>query len=754
MDLSLGPLPAARPPAWISVRAAVRAVLRPLARALPRLLHQALVPERDRLALWLPACVGCGDAFYFMLHFEPPAWPGLLAAAIGLVVMLAARRIDGLRFGGTALLALAAGFIAAHLATGRMPPMPDLPKSAIVVSGRIAAIDVFADGGRRVTFASPAIDLDLPLDRRLHMKLRADDRQVLGVGDDIVLRGMLRAPAPPSLPGGRDMQREAFFDGLGGNGFALEAAEVEAHRPATGLSMRWQALRETIAGRIMQALPDARGAIAATLVTGISTGISAADRNAFAVSGLAHLLAVAGLHLGIVMGLAMGSVRMALAAWEYAALRWPTRQIAACTALLAGAFYMALTGMHLPTLRSLTMAALGVLALMLGRRAVSLRGLAIAALLMLLVAPDSLLEVSFQMSFSAVLALIAGYETLRPVLHRLYGDGNWRRRFAMHVAALFMTSLLAGAASLPYAAFHFGHVQFYFVLANLLAVPLTALWVLPAGLLSLALMPLHLEALVLVPMGWGVDIILWLARTVARMPAASIAVPAMPLGGLGLVSLGLLWLCLRRGRWRLLGLLPLLAGAASPALQRPPDLLVSGDARLIALRLPSDHGDGPRILVEQSSGGSPMVLSDWRRAWAIETPALPLPASGASGPVSCDAATCRIERGGTTILLLRDPGHRRKAPLPASCGGVALLLSPAPIPLPRSRPGPGQPDRGDCALVRAIDRFTVWREGAQAIWFEAGGVRIVSDRDSRGLRPWIPVPGRRRLSKLPMALSE
>ena len=752
MDMPAGRLPAAHARTWISDRRML--LQRRLRLFWPRVvpvLHDALVPERDRLALWVPACVGCGDALYFALRFEPPLWPALLLALAGLVVMLAGRRLDWLRYSGAALLAMAAGFIAAHLATGRMAPMPDLPKGATVVSGRIAAIDVFADGGRRLTFADPALDLDPPLGRRVHMRLRADDRQVLGVGDDVVVRGMLRAPAAPSLPGGRDQQREAFFNGLAAGGFALDAVEMQARPAPSGIAMRWQALREAIAARIMQVLPGAAGAIAATLVTGISSGISAPDRNAFAVSGLAHLLAVAGLHLGIVMGLAMGSVRMGLAAWEYGALRLPTRQIAAVAALLAGAFYMALTGMHLPTLRSLTMAALGVLALMLGRRAVSLRGLAIAALVMLLVAPDSLLEVSFQMSFAAVLALIAGYETLRPIMTRMHGDGGWQRRLWLHIVALFMTSLLAGAASTPFAAYHFGHVQFYFVLANLLAVPLTALWVLPAGLLSLALMPLHLEAMALVPMGWGIEIILWLARTVARLPAASVAVTAMPLAGLGLIAGGLCWLCLRRGRWRLLGLLPMLAGIASPMLCRPPDLLVSGDARLIALRVPGPAG--ARMMLEQASGSNPLVLSDWRVAWAIETPALPMPAAGTVGEVSCDALACRLASHGQTILLLRDPGHRKKLPVPADCTGIALLLSPAPIPLPRQHPGHAAVP-GSCASLPSIDRFTVWREGAQAVWLERRGVRIVSVQDTRGLRPWIPVPGHRPLPKLPMALAE
>ncbi len=722
-------------------------------RRLVPLLRAALFIERDRLALWLPVCVGVGDAAYFALRAEPARWPaaGLAVAALAAFVLL--RRSEGCRIGATAVLVASVGFLAASLATGRAPPMPELPRTASIVSGHIGAIELFADGSRRVTFERPAIGDDPPMPRRLRVRLRADDLHTITIGDVVTLRAMLRAPAPPALPGGRDLQREAFFSGLGGSGYALGAMKLGQRNDitagGTSLAVRWQAMREAIAARITAILPGPRGAIAATLLTGISSAIPAEDRAAFAVSGLAHLLAVAGLHLGIVMGLTMGAVRMLLALWEYAALRLPTRQVAALVALGAGAFYMALTGMHLPTVRSLAMAALGVLALLLGRRAVSMRGLGLAALIVLLAAPESLLEVSFQMSFAAVLALIAGYEALRPVMTRLAGEGGWRRRIGLHAATLFLTSLLAGAASTPYAAYHFGHIQFYFVLANLVAVPMTALWVLPEGLLSLVLMPFGLERLALLPMGWGIDVILWLARHVAALPAASVAVRAMPLQALGTASFGLIWLCLRRGRWRLLGLLPLGVALLTPWLCRPPDLLVSPDARLIAMRTGSP--DGARLILEEGSGASPITLSDWRQSLAIETAPFYMPEAGSDGPIFCDASMCRIVLRGQVVLLLREQargGASRVVTGPTAadlagidCDRVALLLSPAPI-------------RGICRDRPRIDRFTVWRQGAHAVWISASGVRVRSDHDERGLRPWIPVPGRRRVPALPMARTE
>ena len=139
------------------------------------------------------------------------------------------------------------------------------------------------------------------------------------------------------------------------------------------------------------------------------------------------------------------------------------------------------------------------------------------------------------------------------MLRSLHGSGSWQRRLASHVAALALTSALAGTASAPFAAYHFGRIQMYFIVANMVAVPLTAFWVMPAGLIGLALMPLGLDWLAWVPMGWGAAVVLWIARTTAALPAATFAVPQMPAWGLAVTALGVAWLGLWRSRLRLLG---------------------------------------------------------------------------------------------------------------------------------------------------------------------------------------------------------
>ena len=434
----------------------------------------------------------------------------------------------------------------------------------------------------------------------------ASDAVDVATGDTLRVRALLMRPAAPAYPGAWDLQRDAFYNGMAAYGFALGPSEDIARAPPASFAHWLQSLRGIIAARIAAVLPDSRGAIATTLLTGGGSAIPEADREAFRDSGLAHLLAIAGLHIGIVMGLFFAFSRFSLALSERAALHLPIKQIAAVIALVAGGAYMLLTGAHVPIIRSFSMACMVTLGVLVGRRALSLRGLALAMAVLILMAPSEVLGVSFQMSFSAVLALIAGYDALRPALARLYGDGVWWRRFVGHLVALALTSALAGIFSAPFGAYHFGHVQLYFVLANVAAVPLTAFWVMPAGLIALGLMPLHLEALALVPMGWGIGAILWIGRTVSSWPSAVMAVPHMPAWGLGVLSLGIAWLGLWRSRLRLAGVVAILLGLVSPALVRPPDLLVSADARLIAW-----HGDGG-MFVQKGSGASRFTLESWQ----------------------------------------------------------------------------------------------------------------------------------------------
>ncbi len=364
--------------------------------------------ERGRFILFLPVAMGAAILLYFDLPEEPPLWlgPAFGAATLGLLALV--RRHPAARFGAALVLAAALGFGRAEWRTASQPPLLTVPYGAVVVAGRIAGIDILPQG-RRLVLADVRLNNAPPAARTLRVRLRNDDDTALNAGDVVSLRALLFRQERPAYPGGWDFGRDAFFQGLGASGFALGDITVVQAAAPHALATWLQNLRRRIAAQILAVLPVRTGSVAVTLLTGYQQAMPPLERQAFIAAGLAHILAVAGLHVGIVMGLFFGLTRFCLAAFERTALHLNGKVLAALAALASGAAYAAITGAHLPILRSLAMASLVTLGLLVGRQAVSLRGLALAATLLMLATPEVVIGTSFQMSFSAVLALIAGY---------------------------------------------------------------------------------------------------------------------------------------------------------------------------------------------------------------------------------------------------------------------------------------------------------------------------------------------------------
>ncbi|MDO9498797.1 ComEC/Rec2 family competence protein [Falsiroseomonas sp.] len=689
--------------------------------------------QQGRFAPWLSVALGAGVLWYFSLAEEPawqPLWlvPPLAAAAFWL-----ARRwlLPGWGLGLLAAFLLGAGLAGWHAA--RQPAPLFLPFGAVIVEGLVVQVQPLAEG-QRITLRDARLGDGPPLPRTLRIRLRNNDPVQPQPGDRLRLRALLREPGAPVVPGGYDFQRAAYFSGLGGSGFALGPAELLATGPPGIARLRTRLNREVAA-----AIPGPAGAVAAALITGTQSGIPPAEIAAMRDAGLSHLLAVSGLHMSIVMGLVFFVLRLAVALVPFVALRLPGKAVAALGALAAGTFYMLLTGSQVPMQRCLGMAVLVTLALLSGRRAVSLRSLAMAAAGVLVLAPAELLGPSFQMSFAAVLVLIAGHDALRPWLARIRQQASWWRPALLFVLGLVLTSLLAGAATAPPGLHHFGRLQSFGILANAVAVPLTSLLVMPAALIAMLALPLGLAEWPLRVMGWGVEGILLVAREVSSWPGAAPALVPLPGWGLALVGLGLCWLCLWRGLLRAAGVPLILLGLSAGLISPPPDLLVSEDARIVALRT------GQGVYLHRLPGARAFVQDNMLRAMGT-TEALPLPARGslAGGALVCEPGACRFRPhpDGAEVVLLRGPPvprGQRSAPVDASAHCAALVVALEPM-------------RPRCATGEAIDRFSMWRNGAQAAWLHGAAPRLASDRAIRGDRPWVPaepLPG--RAETLPLA---
>jgi competence protein ComEC len=473
-------------------------------------LADRLAAEGERRLLWLPVFFGAGIGVYFVLKVEPPLWPGIAAAVAGLALAFVLRRRSGWREAVLAFTVFAAGFaLMCETAWERGAPMLQRHLGPVAVTGRVVDIDVMEKGWRIVIDNDPLSGLD-PADqtRRLRVHIPQTSEEI-NPGDRVSLRAILYPVPAQILPGGRDFQRELYFAGIGGVGYTFGAAHRTTEPEAGGAGGGWREdlrqLRTDISRRISAVLPGSTGGVASALITGKRGAITEEVKQAFRDSGLSHLLAIAGLHLGLVGAFVFFAVRGGLALIPPIALRYPIKKLAAGVTLLVLACYLLLSGAAIPTQRAFVMNGLVFGAIIIDRLRISMRVCAIAAAVVLVIEPASLVGVSFQMSFGAVVALIAVYETYGARLGRLLHSRSFSGRILGYCGGVVVTTVVATLGTYPYSIYHFHHLALYSPLANVIAVPLSAMWTLPWGVVTCLLMPLGLEWLALVPMGWGID---------------------------------------------------------------------------------------------------------------------------------------------------------------------------------------------------------------------------------------------------------
>ncbi|MDE0254009.1 MAG: ComEC/Rec2 family competence protein [Rhodospirillaceae bacterium] len=673
-----------------------------------------LSDERERWLLWSPAAVGLGVFLYFSGTAEPALSMALALPAIAAVVLGAGWRRELLRFPAFLLLLCAIGYAAAAVRTWSVEaPAISRKIGPVTVTGRVVAVDPLRHGARAVLddlAIGRLAAAETPERVRLTVRLGWTG---LRPGRTVMLRAVLLPVRPPVAPGAADFQRRAYFERIGASGFAV-TAPVAVREARTGwLDSRIERLRDTAMRRIGAVLSGDAGAVAAALLTGHRGGISPETMTAIRNAGLAHLLAISGLHIGMIAGIAFFALWFGLALVPGAALRWPTRKIAAIGALAVAAGYLLLTGATIPTQRAFLMLAVVMAGVLVGRVAISMRLVAAAATVLLLLSPESLPTPSFQMSFAAVVALVAAYEAWS-----IWRMRNRTPRLPRPVRALVgigAASLIAGAATGPFALFHFHRLAMYGLAANLAAVPIVSFFVLPMGLLALFAMPFGLEAGPLWLMARGIDLMLWVAHGVAGLPGALALAPAPLAWGMALIVAGGLWLTIWQRRWRFAGVAAIAAGLASSLTVAPPDILVSPEVQLVATRT----ADG--ALAVSSARRGRFIARVWREGEAQRRPRFWH--SDRLSRVRCDPLGCIYRLDGRLIAFPADP-----AALAEDCRRAFMIVADFDV-------------RRRCPTVPwAIDRRTLMRNGSYAIGISAGRVTIRTDRDVRGDRPWVSRP--------------
>jgi competence protein ComEC len=380
---------------------------------------------------------------------------------------------------------------------------------------------------------------------------------------------------------------------------------------------------------------------------------------------------------------------------------------------MAGALaYLLISGAAFATVRSYLMISIMFLAVLLDRPAVALRNVALAAFAILLIWPESLFDPGFQMSFAAVVALVAVYEWLR--VRDEAREGGARRGPLGHalvfLGGIVTSTLVASLAVAPFGIYHFHNTQQFAVLANLLAIPTCNILVMPASLAALLAMPFGLEWAPLWLMGVGIDIMTWCARTVAALPGAVGRLPSIPTHAFALMIVGGLWASLWGTRWRMLGIVPITLGLLLAPGMRLPDVLIGRGAELVAVR----GDDGLSALAPR---GGRFELARWLEH---DGDTRPLPDITQARAFRCDSQGCVARVKGLAVAV------------PAAASALRDDCSAAILVLKSVRPR-GCAPQGVVISARDIDE-----RGAHALYVEHGHVRIETVADTRGRRPWAP----------------
>ncbi|SMX42580.1 ComEC/Rec2 family competence protein [Actibacterium lipolyticum] len=544
---------------------------------------ETLDAQRGHLFPWVPVALAAGIGFYFTLTAEPGAviWAGVTGLC-GLFLLLS--WVVGPRAGPLFVLLFLIG--AGGLLAGARTMLVAEPVLKYrfygAVEGRIIAIDRSFSDVPRLTLDQVWMERFAPDETPARVRVSLHGNQGFfdaEPGLRVAMTAHLSPPPAPSEPGGFNFQRRAWFEKLGAVGYTRSPALAMAPASEGRAGLAIHRLRMAISGAIRQHMPGDEGAFASAILTGDRSAMSQPTLQALRDANLAHLLAISGLHMGLLTAFVFAALRTGLSLIPPLALRVPVKKLAAVFALCCAAFYLALSGGNIATQRAFIMVAVMLVAVLFDRRAITVRAVAIAALIVLLMQPESVTEPGFQMSFSATTALVAVFGALRD-----WPENWWRMpRWAQPVLAVVVSSLVAGGATAPFGAAHFNQVAQYGLFANLLTVPLMGILVIPAAVVAGLLAPFGVAGIALDVMRLGIGWILFVAEYVAGLDGSTWPVPAPSDWVLPIFTIGALWLILWQGRWRLLGAVPASLAFVLWAQTSRPQLLISDNGSLMGL---------------------------------------------------------------------------------------------------------------------------------------------------------------------------
>lgn len=413
---------------------------------------------------------------------------------------------------------------------------------------------------------------------RLMVRTKLNDAKI---GDIVKVNAILSKPMQAYLPNSYDFARDAYFKEIGAVGYSVSELKI-INKDKKSFMGKLNILRNNIQARFNSAIGSYNGSLATALMLNEYSNIDKNVLKDLRATGLAHILSVSGMHLSLVAAIFFFSSRFLLNCFEPLALRLHCKKIAAGISLIGSLAYLLISGMEVAAVRSFIMTSMIIFAIIIDRTSNPIRAIALAATIILLISPENIIHPSFQMSFAAVLALIACFEFFKK-LQFDFSEFNIIQKFLFYILGSCFSSLVAGLATTPFALYHFSQSSNYSILANLLAVPITSFWLMPGVVLTFLLYPFHLEFLSLYPMEWGITLMLKISHYIAHLPYSVTTFAKITDLNILIIVFGMLWFCIWKTRMRFLGIAIIMLGILLQSFVTNPDIFIDWEKKNIAV---------------------------------------------------------------------------------------------------------------------------------------------------------------------------
>lgn len=657
----------------------------------------------DRLVLWLPVFMCFGIGTYFLLPSEPSFKAIAAAGAISCILIAALWRYRDMmlwRWGAGFLLMFFGGMLLVQNHSMTQAQHVNLLNYSVwnkEITGKIGGFERVGTGWRVMLHDAVIEGGKTIYNLRVTIRTKGFMPQE---GGKLTVKGSIMAPSEPMVPSSFDFRRHAFFRGISGYGYATQIIEF-VPRPQEYRANRLEHYRDWLTEHVYNVLEQPEAGIVTALLNGQRAGITKKSTVVLQQSGLQHVISISGLHVSLMAITIFFAVRLLLACSMRLALYLPIKKIAAFCALVGIVFYLLIVGNTPPTLRAVLVTGAALCAVMLDREPIQMRVVALAALAILLVQPDSLIDIGFQMSFSAVIGLVAFYQYSRNFWTHVF----WKENIVLKVLLLGLgtiaTSIVATIVTAPLVLMYFQQVPLLSMLANVLAAPAITFLVMPGTFLAYLLTPFPmLGDLSIHIMGLGVAIMMDVAHFVASMPSSVWRIPSLPLPVVVLVMIGLLMVMTLKRKGRYAGGVCIVAACLLLPFQTYPDLYLTSDRVILYPDTTSD--------ILYTEGRMAKFNRDLMLQWTAKKQVKPLP---------CENDICNLTIKNKVIRFVRTVEALERA-----CEGAADLLV--------TRYYLDQ----QCKDIPVVDRHALNHKGGYAIFIDADEIKFQTVHNQKETR--------------------